>query len=109
MLGSGRGTSAPSARWSNCMKTRFHSSMNLSSEPTAGPPPAPKLSPRSQKISLDGPHGPVSAMRQKLSSSSRWMRSSGTPTRSRQIAAASSSVWWTVIQSRSTSNWSTSV
>ena len=44
----------------------------------------------------DGPHGPVSPISQKLSSSPRrWMRSAGTPTASRQMSAASSSSRWT--------------
>ena len=65
-----------------------------------GRPSAPNSGPRSQKISEFGPHGPVSAMRQKLSSSPRrWMRSAGSPTTSRQIFSASSSVSWTVTHS----------
>ena len=44
-----------------------------------GPPSGPYSGPRSQKISELGPHGPVSAMRQKLSSPRRWIRSGGTP------------------------------
>ena len=60
--------------------------------------------PRSMWISEHGPHGPVSPICQKLSlSPRRWMRSIGTPTCSCQIASASSSLSWTVIQSRSPS------
>ena len=43
-------------------------------------------------------------MRQKLSSPRRWIRSSGRPTCSCQIFSASSSVVWTVTQSRSGSS-----
>jgi hypothetical protein len=42
-------------------------------------------------------------------SPSRWIRSIGTPTCSCQIASASSSVVWTVIQRRSPSKPTTSV
>ena len=61
------------------------------------------------KISDEGPHGPVSPISQKLSLSSRWMRSRGTPTPSAQMSSASSSEMWQVIQSRSPSSPSTSV
>ena len=70
----------------------------------SGPPSGPNAGPRSMWISEHGPHGPVSPICQKLSlSPSRWMRSSGTPTCSCQIASASSSLSWTVIHSRSPS------
>ncbi len=62
------------------------------------------------KISESGPHGPVSPMAQKLSSSPmRWIRSGGRPTLSIQICSASSSVSWTVTQRRSPSKPKTSV
>ena len=58
---------------SNCMNTRFQISTKRSSL-TAGPPPGPCSGPRSQKISELYPHGPVSAIFQRLvSSPRRWI------------------------------------
>ena len=59
--------------------------------------PSERWAPRSKWISLHGPHGPVSAMRQKFLSSpastspQRAIRSGGRPISSRQIAQATSS------------------
>ena len=62
---------------------------------------APNSGPRSQKISDDGPHGPVSPMLPEVvSSPRRWMRSAGKPTSSRQMRSASSSSSCTVTHSR---------
>jgi len=68
MEGLGRAIRSPSACWSNCMKTRFQISTNRSPSSSGDPggPPA-MCSPWSQKISEQGPHGPVSPMDQKLS------------------------------------------
>ena len=55
-------------------------------------PSTPRSGWKSQYSSEHGPHGPVGPAAQKLSASSmRLMRSSGTPTTSRQMAYASSS------------------
>ena len=64
MEGAGSDVMDPSSCCSNCMNTRFQISMNRSSPPWAGPPSSPKSGPLSQKISEQGPHGPVSAIRQ---------------------------------------------
>ncbi len=59
--------------------------------------PSENWTPRSKWISLHGPHGPVSAIRQKLLSSpastspQTAIRSGGRPISSRQIARATSS------------------
>ena len=108
MLGFGSVARVPSGRWSNCMKTRFQISM-YRSESVAGPPSGPNSGPRSQKISDEGPHGPVSPMRQKFGSPSRWIRSGGNPTTSRQIRSASSSSSCTVTHNRPGSTFSTSM
>ena len=72
-----------------------------SSSGLSGGPPAID-GPWSKKISEHGPQGPVSPMRQKLSSvGMRMMRSSDRPATLRQIAAASSSEVWTVTSSLS--------
>ena len=65
----GSSVSTPSASRLNCMKTRFQISTKRWSPPCLGPPSCPYDSPLSKKISESGPHGPVSPMAQKLSSS----------------------------------------
>ena len=82
ICGVGSGVRDPSGAWSYCMKTRFQNSMKRSPWGSwSGPPSGPKAGPRSMCSSLDGPHGPVSPICQKLSlSPRRWMRSIGTPT-----------------------------
>src|SRR4029079_3179120 len=56
-----------------CIKTKFHTSRNLSHEHPGAHSflPQPILGPRSTKISVHGPHGPVSPIAQKLSASPR--------------------------------------
>jgi hypothetical protein len=82
------------------MKTRFHtSSQRGQCSLWSGTHAGPSLSdaPLSKWISLHGPHGPVSAIRQKLWSSPAStlphfaMRSGGNPISSRQIDHATSS------------------
>ena len=109
--GLGSGVSVPASSRSYCMNTRFQNSMNRSPcLSLSGPPSGPNSAPRSMWISLHGPHGPVSPICQKFSSSPRrWMRSIGTPTCSCQIASASSSLSCTVIHRRSPSMPHTSV
>ena len=92
-LGNGSGT-RPSGFWSNSMNTRFQISsqrgqVSLWSGMQCGP--SDRCAPRSKWISLHGPHGPVSAIRQKLLSSpastspQTAIRSGGRPISSRQI------------------------
>ena len=69
--------------------------------------PSDRCAPRSKWISLHGPHGPVSAIRQKLLSSplstspQRAIRSGGRPISSRQIDQATSSSVYVVAARRS--------
>ena len=96
----GSSVRGPSSGWSNSMNTRFQiSSQRGQVSVWSGTQPAPSENsmPRSKWISLLGPQGPVSAMRQKLWSSplstspQRAMRSGGRPISSRQMAHDSSS------------------
>ena len=69
--------------------------------------PSDRCAPRSKWISLHGPHGPVSAIRQKLLSSplstspQTAIRSGGSPISSRQTARATSSSLYVVAARRS--------
>ena len=70
-LVNGSGT-RPSGRWSNSMNTRFQISSQrgqVSEWSGMQSGPSENCAPRSKWISLHGPHGPVSAIRQKLWSS----------------------------------------
>ena len=109
MLGRGRGSTAPSTVRLYCMKTRFQISTNRSCPAEGRPAVLPVAGALVEEELRARPRGPVSPMFQKLSSPRRWMRSAGTPTASRQICSASSSLSWTVIHSRSPSMPRTSV
>ncbi len=70
ILGLGSRERLPSSSLSYCIKTRFHNSHHLSQSHFPIPhSDAPQLrsSPLSINISLQGPHGPVSPILQKLS------------------------------------------
>jgi len=90
----------PLGRWSNSMNTRFQISSQrgqVSEWSGMHCGPSENSTPRSKWISLHGPHGPVSAIRQKLLSSPAStspqiaIRSGVRPISSRQIARATSS------------------
>ncbi len=109
-LGNGSGTRGPSGSWSNSMKTRFQTSTqrgHVSEWSGTHSGPSERWAPRSKWISLHGPHGPVSAIRQKFLSSpastspQRAIRSGGRPISSRQIAHATSSSVYVVAARRS--------
>ena len=91
-LVNGNGTRL-SGSWSNSMNTRFQISSqrgHVSEWSGMQCGPSENSGPRSKWISLHGPHGPVSAIRQKLASSplstspQTAMRSGGRPISSRQ-------------------------
>src|SRR5574340_503542 len=94
MLGFGRGVRFPDSSLLYCIKTRFHSSRNLSqSHPTLHSElPHPASSPLSIIISEHGPQGPVSPICQKLSfAPRRTILSEGIPVKSFHSFSASSS------------------
>ena len=102
MHGSGSGLILPVSSLKNCIKTRFHISRKRSqSHPTLQSwRLQPTSSPWSMSISEHGPHGPVSPMAQKLSSSSRRTTLSGEmPVSLGHSSAASSSSRKTVTHS----------
>ncbi|CAB4912516.1 unannotated protein [freshwater metagenome] len=106
----GRSLSSPDSPRKCWVNTRFQISTNrFSASSFAGPPSGPCSGPKSKKISVEGPQGPVSPISQKLSLSSRWILLGSRPTTSVQMPSASSSVTWHVTQRRSPSMPRTSV
>ena len=108
-LWNGSGTRPP-GRWSYSMKTRFQISSQrgqFSEWSGTHSGPSERWAPRSKWISLHGPHGPVSAIRQKLLSSPEStspqiaILSGGRPISSRQTARAISSSLYVVAARRS--------
>ena len=94
----------------NSIKTKFQISMYLSPvSPSPGAFPS-KFFPLSKNISEHGPHGPVSPIDQKLSSSPSFASLvEETPIFLSQISSDSLSSLWTVTQRRSSGSLSSSV
>ncbi len=71
--GLGSGVRTPFSSRSYCMKTRFQISMYRPEPVPSSQPISGRSGRRSTKISLHGPHGPVSPIAQKLSAlPQRW-------------------------------------